>query len=101
MITGPDYCITSSGDNELACTVPFDDAWSDTPCPASEFIAEDTGEHYVIVMGSECCSEAAPYIIGVDADTDPGLMQLADDIDLASMEPIVYQVSGTATITTE
>ena len=95
MVTGPDYCLTATGYNELGCSEDIRDSDS---CPAAEFLPDESGQHYIIVHVNECSTENAPYQVGVDADTDPDLTLLADDTDLYVMESLQYQVTGSAIV---
>ncbi|MDG1137197.1 MAG: hypothetical protein P8N28_02955, partial [Phycisphaerales bacterium] len=95
MVTGPDYCLRGYADDSISCTEEiFGGA-----CPAAEMLIEEDGTHYVLVSALECNTDEATYEIGIDASTEPSLMLLADDIEPWTMEAVVHNAVGTATIT--
>ena len=97
IVISPDTCPIRYTGGEISCT--GGDMYDWPSCSATEFMAEDDGTHYIMVTASTCSTEEAPYVIAVDAGTDPDLTLIADNIPPYTLENIEYAVTGTATVT--
>ena len=95
MVISPDNCPLTWAGGEISCTEDMHD-WPG--CSAANFVADEDGPHYIMVTVSSCSTEDAPYIIGVDAGTDPNLTLIADDIMPFRLDTIEHAVTATATV---
>ena len=95
IVISPESCPIAYAGGDISCT---EDMYEWPGCPASEFVAEEDGTHYVMVSASVCSTEEAPYLIGVDAGTDPDLTLLVDNTTPFSLDTIEYAVTGSATV---
>jgi hypothetical protein len=92
-IYGPESCVEQFADDNFPCTFGDDD------CPSLSVSTESAGYLLVVEQNRGCsggASKSSDYRLDLDADWDPGLTQIRDDLD--NEGDALIQITGTATL---